>query len=357
MADENNQPAAESSTAAEPSTLTAPTNGAEYANWRMTGKLPEAKAPAPKAPKPGAPAASTDSAAGSEPDNSQGHRKGGAETRLNELLADLKRAGLSPAELKTFKREAQQQQSQQQQQPGDKAPAAKPEQTANPPAGLKPPEEPDPAKYKTYEELEAAQRKYARDFAEYTAKKAVEDYKAEQRNAAVQGELKKQLDAAGKRYGKDISSEIRETSSAIFHDQAVPAAVKALINDSPVLVDLLYVMGSKPEDLAAFIALSKSNPGQAIRKAVLMERLVSEELQKSSASGSESGQAGARDASGKFTGTPEKDKGSQAPPPPREVSGRGAAPPDAVATSAKRGDFAAYRAAQNAKEIARRKGH
>lgn len=33
---------------------------------------------------------------------------GNAETRLKEILADLKKAGLSPSELKTFKREAAQ---------------------------------------------------------------------------------------------------------------------------------------------------------------------------------------------------------------------------------------------------------
>jgi len=114
------------------------------------------------------------------------------------------------------------------------------------------------------------------------------------------------------------------------------------------------VMGSNADELAEFVSLAKTNPGAAIRKLVLVEKLVQEELAKGGTpKASSNGETAQRDETGKFL--PAK-KTTSAPPPPRETSGRSSPPPDAVDRAVKEDDFAAYRAEQNRREIARRKG-
>ena len=49
-------------------------------------------------------------------------------------------------------------------------------------------------------------------------------------------------------------------------------------------------------------------------------------------------------------------KVTSAPPPPRETSGRSSPPPDAVKRAIDDGDFLSYRAEQNRRDIAKRKG-
>lgn len=349
MPDENNVVADSS-----PATLVAPTEPAARAEWQRTGKLPDPK-PA-RSPIGEPPARSTEpptEPTGAVPVHSQetGGKKT-AEVRLQELLADLKTSGLSPSELKTFRR--------QQTAAAPPAEAPKPEQTVNP-VDPRMPKRPVPGEYKTWEELEAAKDKYHEDLAAYRAEKAVEDYRAELKQEGVKRELQAQLTKARERYGKDLGAEIAATSMSIFQDAQIPAAVKQMINDSPIFVDLVYTLGSKAEEMAEFVALAKSDPGKAIRKLVLMEHLVSEELSKggggSTAGTPPAAGAAERDASGKFAAAkPEIDKGSKAPPPPREVSGHSAPPGDASERAYKANDFAAFRAAENARDIARLKG-
>ena len=91
-----------------------PRDGAAYAEWRQTGKLPEAKPAQPKGesappkessaegqePK-GKPAPASE--AGNKEQEKPKPPRDNAASRLNELLEDLRKAGLTPAELKTFK--------------------------------------------------------------------------------------------------------------------------------------------------------------------------------------------------------------------------------------------------------------
>jgi hypothetical protein len=328
----------------------------EYDTWRQTGKLPESPAPGSKSKEASTPSKES-SAKGEQPEEKtapvsetgkgQEHKnRDNAATRLQELLADLKTAGLSPAELKTFKREAQKQDQ-------AAAPAAKPasEQTAKP-AELKAPTKPDPSKFATYEELEAARDKYAEDLAEYHSKKAIADYRAQQQLDAATREMTEKLEGARKRY-PDADQAIFPANQAIFEDAAIPASVKAIVNDSPVLIDLLYILGSKAEDLAEFIQLSKSNPGAAIRKAVLLEQLVTAELAKVSSTTETT-----RGEDGKYVAAkpeaPEK-KTTKAPAPPREASGRGSIPPDEVERAVREDDFASFRDIENRRDIEKRR--
>ena len=97
-----------------------------------------------------------------------------------------------------------------------------------------------------------------------------------------------------------------------------------MVDDSPVMLDLLYVLGSKPDELAAFVTLAQTKPLEAVRKLAVMENLVKSELGKTAKTDTSTTQRG---EDGKFqstagTETPEN-KGTKAPPPAREVGGRG----------------------------------
>jgi pimeloyl-ACP methyl ester carboxylesterase len=91
----------------------------------------------------------------------------------------------------------------------------------------------------------------------------------------------------------------------------MPLAVKSIIGQfqSEVWPDIVYTLGSKPEELQAFIKLAKENPGAAIRKAVLTEHLITQELSKGGKpeAKSEAKTDVTRDESGKFQKAPEKE--------------------------------------------------
>jgi len=318
---------AESSSAGTP--ITVPREAEAYAEWRQTGKLP-ARAPAQPEAKESAPSekSESDTAPAAERGGQQQEKKArprsNAETRLQELLEDLKRAGLTPAELKTFKRQMEAQ------------PAR---ETAQEP---EPPKRPKLEDFDSYEKYEEAREKYFEELADYRAQQKLREYEQRQRELEAQRATQEKLNAAKTRYGETAVSTIARAAKEIFEDRAIPPVIKAIVNDSPVIADLLYVMGSQPEDFQEFVALAKTNPGQAIRKAVLLERLVAEELAKS---------AVAPEAE-----KPAAKKVTQAPPPPKEVSGRAAAPPDEIESAVTRNDFAAFRQAANRRDLARHQG-
>ena len=96
-------------TESSPVTLEVPHDGAAYATWRQTGKLPEVKPAQPKgesAPPKESSAegqepkgkAAPASEAGNKDQEKQKPPRDNAASRLNELLEDLRRAGLTPAE-------------------------------------------------------------------------------------------------------------------------------------------------------------------------------------------------------------------------------------------------------------------
>ena len=127
--------------------------------------------------------------------------------------------------------------------------------------------------------------------------KAVEKDRTQQRQEAAQKEMQTRLDAAKSRYGEGSDATIVEAAKAIFQDQQIPGAIREVLNESDVLIDVLYTLGKDAEGLAEFVELAKSKPGAAMRKAVLVEKLVSEELGKG---GSSAGETPERGADGKF---------------------------------------------------------
>ena len=180
------------------------------------------------------------------------------------------------------------------------------------------------------------------------------DFERAQREQAVaqQKAISDALSGAKARYGEDAESSIRSAAKEIASDESVPAAVKDILGGSDVLTDVLYTLNSKAGDLAEFIALAKSNPAAAIRKAVLLEHLVRQELSSKGEDASEPG----RDESGQFVKKAPAKRVTEAPPPPREASGRSSAPPDEQATAFKAGDFESFRSSRNRADVARQQG-
>lgn len=361
--------------AQEPAVISIPRDAEGYGEWRQTGKLPEKPATPPKKTSKTADSATAtsseagngdESGAGSEPaEGKQGAppKKSKADLRLQEILADIKRAGLTPEELKTFKRaEAA-------------AAAATPTATAadKAPDAAKGPVKPKIDDFTSMADYDVAIDKWHEDVADFRAKIIVAQDKAKEAAAKSTAETNAKLAEAVKRYGGDSKETIEGTAKTIYTDKAIQPLVKALLSESPILADLMYVLGSKPEQLDEFVDMARSRPGEAVRRLVLLEKLTKEELAKaakpaaettsdngdeSEDKGSPNGTAAGRDANGKFvSGTPPPAKKlSQAPPPATELSGTRGAPEDPVDKAGKTQDFRAYQAAANARDLARKQG-
>ena len=335
-------------------TFTPPTEAKAYQDWRMTGAIPEAAPEKPaEQPKPEESAPSKESAPAAQPEAKQQEpqpRKGkDAEARLQSILSDLREAGLSPAQLKTFKQDWQRAQAHE-----PPAPAKAPEPTAKP-QGDGAPQKPKLDDYQTFEEYEAAKDEYFEKVAEYKAQRRLESWVQDLHAEAQQRELAARVKAATERYGAEAEQTIRETAGALWNDQAIPDMVKTVLADSPALMDVLYTLGSDHVELSAFIDLARTNPGAAIRAAVSLEGRVGQ------AAPAESKPEPQRDASGRFVPAaakpPAEKKPTDAPPPPaRELSTRGSTPADEIGSAVASGDFRTYMAAANRRDLARMRG-
>jgi hypothetical protein len=346
-------PAAAPSTAAPatepvaaPETYTVPTDPKAYQEWRYGSRPPAESAPAKKPPSDAKPKgeAEGDQASGTAAESesakaAERQPPSKAEKRLNELLEDLRKAGLSPSELKTFKRLSAQE---------DQAKAPPEKRTEKAPANGDAPKKPKQEDYDTWEKYEDARDEYYDALAAFKARHAVEEDRQRQRQESAQKELTERLAEATKRYGEEAETTIVGAAKSIFQDQAIPGAIREILNESKALVDVLYALGKDESDLADFAEQCRTDPGAAIRKVVLVEKLVLEELGKAGKS------EPARDGDGKFVAQGKKQ--SNAPPPARQVSGNAGPPADEVARAVEKGDFTTFREARNRADIARFRG-
>lgn len=330
----------------------------------MTGELPEPKpkaesAPARKeTPAEGARPAEKSAPASATGDSHQEKKPKGADARLTELLNDLREAGLSPAELKTFKQTYRKQDTQQAAPP---KPAAA-EHTEKP-AELTEPVEPKVNDFKTYDDYDAAMKNYNRELTAFEVQKAIRADRAQRAQEESMRSTNAKIADAAQRYGTEADTVIRATSRAFVNVQDgkvqwnIPPAVGDVIGGSPLWADLVYTLGSDATELQSFMELAKTNPGQAIRKIVTMEKLIEAELAKGGKSvgaGNEGdGAAPPRGEDGKFQKTAPDKRESKAPPPPAEVSGRGSSPPDAEAEAIRTNDFKALQRLENERDLKR----
>lgn len=315
-----------------------PSDGPERQEWLKSGTLPAPKADSAPA-KETSDAPKGESAPASEAGKDQKPRDN-AETRLKELLADLKQAGLSPAELKTFKREAQKQTQ------AESSPAKQPEVKAAPVQELKPPVKPKVQDFESWEAFEEAKDKWAEEMATYTAKKAVQDDRKAQAEAQQTEKLTSELTAARERY-KDFDTVVAPLWQQIATDKEIHPVVQEFVGRSTVMVDLMYAIGGDAETMSKFIAAAKTDPFTAMRYAMEAERLVMAELSKTK-EGKDT-----RNDKGQFQASDKKI--TKAPPPPSEVTGSGTPPADEAEEALKSGDTRRYMDLENERALKSRR--
>jgi hypothetical protein len=155
--------------------------------------------------------------------------------------------------------------------------------------------------------------------------------------------VKQQLTEARERY-EDFDSKANPVHQELMKP-GISREVFAVINESPVLPDLLYTIGGTEATKADFLDACRNNPGKALRVALLMEQEIVKELGKGKGAAAQDGKAEAA------TTTPKP----RAPKPPAEVGGRGAPGEDALMAAAKTGDFRSFDAEQTRRAIASRR--
>jgi hypothetical protein len=183
-----------------------PTDEKSYREWRETGRLPGDSKPKAES----APAKQDES---SEPSDSDGEHapapeagkdnkqekankpRSNAETRLKELLDDLKRAGLSPAELKSFKKQAQQ---------AAEAETPKPEHTEKPAQTQGPQFGKEKPALENFDSIE----QFVEALSDYKAEKREFERSIREAQQHQQKEINDKLTAARARYGEDADTTI-----------------------------------------------------------------------------------------------------------------------------------------------------
>lgn len=272
----------------------------EYSRYRAEGELPERFKPAETVADP-APAEETEeisegekpeSEPESDPEDQQEKpaqpKKLTAEERIAQLEATIEKirrgAGLKRGtEVAPVN------------QPAQSQPEPQPQYTRPKPTAEAKNNDGTP-KYTTYED-------FVEDLADWKAEQrwvAAERERAAQAQAA---ELQATLEDARERY-ENFDDVIQPAITAIVSDAKVSPVVKAMLNDSDLLPDLLFTLGSDQKELDSFLATARTNPGKAIRQIALTESLIREELTKGDAP----------------TEPPAKQR-TAAPPPPSPVSG------------------------------------
>ena len=323
--------AAPSTAVAEPeiTEVQLPRSGSEeYANWRMTGELPQPKAESAPADAPKE--ATPETAAESGPATKQQEPRKGkdAEHRIKELLAEQKRLR---AEVEAMRTRPQTQAE----------PKPQPQQSARTKPTLDAKNQDGTAKYANYED-------YVEDLADWKAEQRIAQQMRDLATQAQNRELQSKVETARTRY-ENFDQVGFPALNSIVSDQQISPVVKGMVNDSEVLPDLLFTLGSNQADFARFLALAKTNPGKAIRYLAAIESGIVEALQKPAKTEPET------------PATPARRGPENAPPPPIEIGNRGGPVDDTdrLLKAAANGDRNATRQlleAENRKMLARRRG-
>lgn len=339
--------------AASTPALEIPKGSQDYANWRLTGKLPKAAEAAKETPAESAEAAAADTSKETQSENAaeseaaqQQESKGkgkGAEDRIKQLIAEKKELERKLAE------KAEQKPEGKETKPAESSTAKPAEQK------LEAPKKPKLDDFKTYEEYDAAKDKYFEDLADYKAMERLNKHIQQQAQQARNQQLAQQLTDARTRYA-DADQVIAPAAKAIMEDAAIPPVVKAMVDDSPVMLDVLYKLGKG--ELSKFVETARTKPLDAVRQLAALEAelkgTVKESTGKQAARGADGKFAKAEEAEAPAKETP-KETVTKAPPPPREVGGRGSQPPDEVQAAVKANDFRTFRNAQNRRDLAGRR--
>lgn len=326
----------ETQAASSTATIELPTSGSpEYAEWRTTGKLPEQKPAAslpadePKETKP----APADSGAAKPQEKISPKPK--TALRFQELLAERDQ----------LKRELE---AARQTKPAEPSPA-KPQVQSKPTIEDKDSE--GKPKYKTYEDFTEA-------LADWKAGERIKQFQLEQETAGLRQTVGQKIAEARTRYAD--YDQVASPVVAELMKSDISREVFGVINDSPVLADLLYVIGGSEETKADFLKNCRENPSKALRVALLMEQDIVKELSGKTTERNEQGQF-----KPKVEEAPAKKGPEAAPAPPIEINHRGGGTMDELGKLASKMDRGeeltpaetrAFLAAENRKALARRRG-
>jgi hypothetical protein len=311
----------------------------EYAEWRVSGKLPEKITPKTEESAPSDREKASTSAPGeSETPQQQDRTKPKTEKRFQDLLSE--RNALK-AELAAYKSKPAQ---------AEPTPAPQPEAKKSSKPTLEDKNDDGSYKYGSYEDLLEALAEH-----KVTEREAAKEQR--DREEAQRKQVETKVADAKTRY--DHFDEIAAPFTKLLVEaKDIPVAVKQMVGESDVWPDLIFTLGSNPEARDKFLQMAKTEPGKALRYVAKVEALIE--------AGLSSGKATTpRGENGQFTSpasAPAKRGPESAPAPPLEVGNRGAGTMDAserALAEVKRGNknaFAAWKEAEDAKELRRRRG-
>lgn len=327
-----------------PAPIEIPRSGTpDYAKWRIDGTIPDKPSPKTADPAPADTSKETASvtAPAPEPGKSQeSRRKPDAEARIRELSEENRRV---KAELE----EARKPKS------ADPAPAKPTQQVTRPKPTVEDKGPDGKPKYGTYEE-------YVEELADWKAEQRIAAREREQSVAQQATALSKQLEEARTRYENYDTVTAPVIQDLLKPD--VPKEVFALLNDSPVLADLLYTIGGTEASKAGFLKACRETPGKALRVILLMEQKIMAALSNGTKPATERNESGQFVAAKPAIEAPAKRGPESAPPPPIEIGHRGPQPKDEAEralSEAQKGSpaaFTAWKKAEDAKELRRRRG-
>ena len=206
--------------------------------------------------------------------------------------------------------------------------------------------------HKTYEDFVRASGKHE---GQWAARQEIAAENSRKAQVEAAKEMNEKLSDAQKRYPEWNQDRFQATAKAFMDDPQISPAIKGMIDQSPVIVDLLYVFDSDPKAKADFINTCKTNPAAAVRKLVLTEQLVMEQLNKGKSATTEktseatSKATPERGTDGKFQKKEEAaaEPISRAARPVPEVGGRGSATEDGLVAAVKSDDFRSFKNAAN----------
>lgn len=258
-------------------------------------------------------------------------RKPEAEARIKELAADKKRLEKELEEARKPKEtKAESSPARQNEQKPAQPEATRPKPTL----GDKDAE--GKAKYGSYEAFQE-------DLTDWKVEQKLAVREREQQTQQAVQSLGKQLEEARGRY-TDFDSVAQPLIQELYKPDISPQVI-AVMNDSPVLTDLLYTIGGTEASKADFLNDCRTNPAKALRKALLIEQEIVKELGK--------GKVGEK-KDGETEVTPAAPK-PRAPKPPAEVGGRGAPGEDALIAAARSNNFRLFDAEQTKRALASRR--
>lgn len=338
--EETTQAASSTAVMDSPASIELPASGSdEYAAWRMTGEIPEK---AKKVEAPAEKSEATNSGDAADPAASKSgekptKRRPDVEFRIKTLTDEIK-------QLRGQLEESR------------KTPTKAESSTAQAPRTYE--EWRGAFKVKSWTEAYSAQHPNA---TWEEVQDALSDYKADVREAYRKAEQETsqrfQKVAQSLAEVRKIYADFDTVARPVIHDlleadgkREIEPFLSRMIQDSPYLPHMMYVIGGSEETRADFAEAVRRDPQKASRLVAMMETAIAEELNRKSSSGN----VAPKDSPKEVT--------PRAVPPPIEIGNRGSGPADEserAMRAIEKGDdnaFANWKRAEDRKELARRKG-